>query len=358
MGLGLLLGVFVGPGLLRRWMFERLPQPVRTEVARVEGLTDTSAATCAACHTEIGAEWAATRMGQAWTDPVFQADFTRQGELYACRYCHTPLPEQRPTLVDGLVSLDPLVGRATPNPDHLPGREDEGVGCAVCHVSGGTIHGPREIGPAPHAVTVDPGFGDAALCAPCHQLAEPPLVRLDRPIADTHREWAEWQATTGETRTCVDCHMPPVRRPLVAGGEARDGRRHVFLGAWNDDFLREGLGIELTGRTLRLTNRAGHRYPTAEPLRSLWVRVEGRRGDTVVASREIPLARHLKPGTMKDEWDTTLAPGETRVIDLSLAGDPPSWRVEVGFDRLTDDPALAAVAPAPSRVVLWTGEGG
>ena len=88
----------------------------------------------------------------------------------------------------------------------------------------------------------------------------PPLTRLQRPLADTHREWEAWKQRTGRTETCTDCHMPD--------------RSHRFPGAWDPDLLRRGLGIEVEADDaevrVTLTNRAGHRYPSADPARAWW----------------------------------------------------------------------------------------
>ena len=45
---------------------------------------------------------------EQFADLIFQADFERERELYACRTCHTPLQEQQPERITGLASLKPV----------------------------------------------------------------------------------------------------------------------------------------------------------------------------------------------------------------------------------------------------------
>lgn len=349
-------------GCIKHWLFERLPQPtVPDEPAVVTGLGPARAALCAACHTEIGAEWAGSQMAHAWTDPVFQGDFAANNELYACLYCHTPLYEQQPERIDGIGQLSPITGRGSPNPSFNAEFRAEGVTCAACHVREGSVHGPHDItDPAPHPITAVPDFASEARCEPCHQLAAPPLSRLDRPIADTHQEWARWKAQTGRSETCADCHMPAVTRPLVAGGIPRLGKQHLFIGAWDDAFMRSSLGLRLGARgTVTLTNFAGHNLPTAEPGRAVEVTVEALANGVIVATDTLWIERVVKQPNLVDLGDTTLLPAESRSWTPHLvAREPPDTvQARVVFHRLRNLPELIPLAPAPDQVVLIEARG-
>lgn len=304
-----------------------------------------SAASCGACHAEIAAEWRSSRMGQGWTDPLFQADFEEQGRIYACLYCHTPLVEQREKIATGLASLSPVRAVEEANPAYDPLLREEGVTCLACHLEGDAIAGPFATDLAPHRVVHDPDFASADRCVGCHQAEAPPFSRVSRPVADTHGEWQRWKAATGRTESCVDCHMPAVTRSVAPGAPERAGRRHTFAGGWDDAFVRSAIdvrGFERTsqGVSLTLVNLAGHNFPTAEPMRT--VRVEGCE-DTVFA-REIDTKRWIEHG------DTTLRPGESRRLELRDCAGP----VRVVFDRVgRASAAVRAAAGAGAEMVVW-----
>ncbi|GDX79491.1 hypothetical protein LBMAG42_13020 [Deltaproteobacteria bacterium] len=351
------------PGCFRQYVFSRLPQPVIAEAATPTGLTSLSTATCAACHVEIAAEWGETLMGRAWTDPVFQADFVRGGELYACRYCHTPLPQQQPERITGLRSLKPVAGQGEPNPNFEPSLLSDGVGCAACHVRAGAVVGSLPDLEPPHGVTVDPGFGDAELCATCHQASAPPFSRMKRPIADTVGEWARWQAATGRTESCVDCHMPAVERALTTWTPARPTRSHRVLGGWDDEFVASAIRVGPVERTaggvaLTLTNLAGHNVPTADPMRALDVVVRLGAAPGAPEARTT-LERVVTDRTYVESRDTTLLPGEARVLTLPFAEDSLSTAdvvvVELVYDRLRNAaPDIQAVRVGSTTVATQT----
>ncbi|MFZ5480679.1 MAG: hypothetical protein ACOZNI_28210 [Myxococcota bacterium] len=332
-------------GCVKQWLFAQLPQPLAPEASPPAGLVGLSAETCAACHVEIAAEWRASRMSRAWTDPVFQADWAANGRLYACLYCHTPMVEQRDERVTGLASLRPLRGAGEPNPTFDASLREEGVTCVACHLAGEAIAGPHGLA-APHATVRVEGFAGAERCVGCHQVDGPPLSRLRRPIADTHGEWEGWRAATGRSETCTDCHMEAVERPLVAGGPARPGRRHTFHGAWSDAMVRAGVEVRAEAGAVVLVNLAGHNTPTADPARA--VEVTGTWPDGT--ERTTWIERVVALPEMVERSDTTLRPGETRAVAL-----PGATRARVVFHRLRNLPELRAHADAPTEVTLWEG---
>ncbi len=342
-------------GCVREYLFDRLQQPIFAPMAPVSGVGSLSAAACAGCHLEIAEEWRGSHMAMAWSDPVFQADWQESGQLYLCLYCHTPLVDQRATLATGLASLKPIRAAEVPNPSFDASLQAEGVTCVSCHVKDGAIVGPLDIKDAPHPIRVDPEFASADRCVSCHQADAPPLTSVRRPIADTHGEWERWQKATGRTETCTDCHMPAVERELVYMGSVRKGRRHTFPGAWDADFARTSLAVSQVVRTaagvsLTLTNLTGHNLPTADPMRAL--RVELVFNGSVIASTL--LERVIRTPAYAEERDTTLLPGEARVIRLPLAKDatgPIAARVILARLYHTT-PAVQATAVGDLE--LWT----
>jgi hypothetical protein len=308
-------------------------------------LASLSAKTCQPCHAEIYVEWADSRMGRAFTESIFQADWAHQNNFYYCLSCHAPLESQQPTVVTGLSDLKPLTEISTPNPIFDPALQAEGVTCVVCHLEEGALVGPHEVD-APHATRADPQFAGADRCERCHQMPLLPLTRADRPLADTHGEWKEWKRVTGRVETCTDCHMPEVERASATGAPTRIGRRHSFPGGWDDAFVKTGFELgEMTrgpdGIRGTLTNLAGHRFPTADPSRALILtaRFFDAQGNEV-AKTEHRIERKVRLPAGKELGDNTLRPGEKRAVLLPLKDTPPERvaraTVTLDYDRLAN----------------------
>lgn len=281
------------------WVWRTLALETPSPAQRPANIVSLSAESCRPCHLTQYEDWSRSAMGRAMTDPIFLADYQSQGELFLCISCHAPLLEQQPSVVTGIAGMLPLRPIASPNERFDSALQREGVTCVSCHLRDGVLVGP-DGDLAPHETRKDPHFREAVRCVRCHQVPIPPLTHLDRPIADTHGEWARWQAATGRQETCTDCHMPQ--------------RRHTWLGAFDRSLLREGLGVSVSADAeyieVTLENRAGHNFPSAEPSRALVVRA---------GSEEIVLARRVPLPKMRDLGDTTLLPGETRTVRLPRA---------------------------------------
>lgn len=323
---------------------ELLPQEPLPPTELASGLASLSAKDCGTCHVAIYDEWSESMMGQAWTDPVFQADFQERDELYVCRHCHTPLTEQQPELTVGIDRVLPSVKTSTvDNPHFQPELVDEGVTCVACHLQDGAIVGPHDKVDAPHAWRFEPEFATGATCERCHQMPRPPLWKLDRDIADTHRELEVWQAATGSSDDCVTCHMPAIDRPLMEGYPSRPGRQHTFAGSWDGDMLRSAVALSLEGEELLVENRAGHNLPTAEPthvLELVWLA-----GDEVLETQR--WARVID--RRKEVEDSTLSPNETRRVEV-VEG---ATSVELRFLRLALMPEVVQAAiPDEQRTVV------
>lgn len=359
-----LLGVLLLGGCVRRWFFEQLPTPLFSEAILPSGIWTRSAEGCGTCHDTIYAEWAESRMGRAFTNRAFQADWKHNQELYACLYCHTPLVEQLPQRVTGLTDINPVTPEAVANPSFDAALQQEGVTCLVCHLDH-EAPAPALVGPvpdvlAPHPVRVDPAFSDESLCETCHQIPPPSVSDLSRPISDTVAEWREWQSVTGRTEGCVDCHMPKVERPLVRGGPVRSGRAHTWGGAWDTATLMQGFRVEVTpDAKVFLHNLSGHRLPTGDPARALVVELRAvpasttSPGATALREQSFWIWREVRLPRMVDLGDTTLLPGERRLLPFATRGAE-ELSVTVYFDRLAGLPHAAAVTEEPARVLLYS----
>ena len=328
LGLTAIAALWIANAVLCRVVWARLDLAAIDPGPPPPPLSSLSAEGCRPCHPAQYADWSRSAMGRAMTDPIFLADYEHQGELFVCLFCHAPLAAQQPLRVSGLATVRPLRPRAQPNPGFDPALQREGVTCVACHLRDGVITGPDEV-TAPHPTRADPTFADPSLCEGCHQVAVPPLTRLDRPIADTHGEWKRWQQATGRTESCADCHMPD--------------RRHTWPGAFDAPLLRAGLDVSVAAEDDRvlvtLHNKAGHRFPTADPARALVVRL---------GEHEVVLARRVPLPKMVDLGDTTLGPDEVRTI--SLPRDDNATHVEVVMQPVRFLP----VAPEPVEILIFS----
>ena len=348
------LGIVLASGCLARgWIYDRLAPgpPAPTQV--VEGLDDVSAQTCGGCHTSIYGEWSQSMMSKAFDDPLFQAQWKSQQELFLCLHCHTPLQEQQPVLVTGLEKLKPMTGRGETNQNFDAELQHEGVTCAACHVKGGKVVGSVEGIDAPHPVAVDSQMGvTGEVCEGCHQLDAPVLYRLDRPLSDTFGEWRRWKSETGADESCVDCHMSVVERPWVDGGIVRTSHDHRFLGRSSADLLRSGLRWEpptLQSSTVEVVveNLAGHNYPTGEPGHRLVVSVALLDdAGLVLQQREERMVRNIQDRVERS--DSTLKPGEVRRLlfsfDLAHVERAKHIRTTFGFEPVQMPAALLEMA--------------
>jgi nitrate reductase cytochrome c-type subunit len=340
----------MGSGCLTERLYRALEPRTIPSTDAPTGLASSSATVCGVCHSEIYAEWKNSMMGQAFTDVVFQAEWTHKGEFSWCLNCHAPLQNQQPLIVDGLSSINPPTAKGEPNPDFDPALRSEGVTCVVCHQQESAIRAPHADSQAPHAVVHDETLSSPEMCIDCHQMDILPFTRVERPLTDSHREWEEWKELSGRTEDCLDCHMPAITRPVVNGGIEREGRKHTFVGAWDDETVRSALEVGEPRRVgnvveIELENLSGHRFPSGEPARILWVRLHLRSAsDETIDVVEARLDRRVEGPGAREKYDTTLAPTERRTIRLEVdpahSAEAQSAYLEVAFDRYGNLDAL------------------
>jgi len=240
------------------------PTPTATPVAAAAGRpVFASAAECGSCHTEIYAEWKASWHGQAMTDPHFLrlSDGLKQEE---CIRCHAPVPLRE------MDNWETPIARTE--------RREDAVSCLTCHQSGGNVAGPLGL-TGPCRPVKDPDQTDVTkVCFACH---------------NQHKTGDEWLAgpyapdapapRRVEAKTCRDCHMPIVERPLVAGGAVRRGRRHTWPGGHDMNQLERAGKLEVETSAVEGGTRvrtwftnvgAGHNLPTDARHRSFDVYVK------------------------------------------------------------------------------------
>jgi predicted CXXCH cytochrome family protein len=130
-----------------------------------DGETYAGSDACAGCHKDTHSTWAGTLHSQAFSSPIFQEDWVKQGSAPACLECHT-------------TGFDPNSGKYS----------EEGVTCEACH-------GPLQQGHPEKPMPVTP---DYTLCAGCHKTTTD-----------------EWRASKhGQIKlNCESCHNPHSQAP-------------------------------------------------------------------------------------------------------------------------------------------------
>jgi len=265
------------------------PSSAATPAARPQ-LHFQSAQKCQQCHQEIFSEWSQSWMAKAFTNPVFQQDFSRwqkyaiaQGDdPFSCLRCHAPV-----ATLTGDAQLKNSVSR-------------EGVTCTVCHkvalvrerdARHYLVMDPRKNSlygssanhliansatssqpSSAHVIRRSEALADSSLCAGCHL----DVLADGTPLEHTYHEWKNSQFAKNGTQ-CMDCHMP-----LVADSSVnKTHRSHRFPGGHSSSELLNGVAsIALLPREqkdstaeptkvlmrrlrVKVSNlRTGHNFPT------------------------------------------------------------------------------------------------
>ncbi len=176
---------------------------------------------CQDCHQAIQSHWANSGHGQAFSDPLFQEAWTKQGKPLDCLACHT-------------TGYDPATGT----------WQDEGVSCSMCHYPASINHPDMVIMPTDissrhcgecHLETYtdwqSSGHGQEDLaCIRCHN---PHTSNLKRSSAQElcqscHADESHFYDETTHAQSgmlCTDCHLH-VAAGVMGEGHAR--REHTF----------------------------------------------------------------------------------------------------------------------------------
>ena len=312
--------------------------------------------TCAGCHAADHAEWAASAHAQSLS--------------------HLHLATVNPD---------------TRQPEQMTFGEVRGIGCRECHrvekepaeAAGWHGHAPLRDHVAEtsadmvtqNRVTMPPVAGEPAAC--------PFRFCADLKAADSCRRChgstaAEWQAwlkgpqprvavwppgqiemdRRGDTRTCVDCHMPPD----PAAGD-KPGRAHTWSARRDVQRLRDGLSATLAvtrgtaAPTLSLVNLSGHAYPTGTRRRALRI-LAGPPGEEAQAT--MADLSPVRPGRPFEAALPALAPGERRAVPLAVPPGAPAIVCRLLYCRDVSDPQayVVEIFQAGQDVRPWTGPQG
>jgi len=251
---------------------------------------------CASCHAAIVDEWSKSRHALAWTNGIFQREYSARPQAW-CVNCHAPLATQQ-TNLDGTHAA-------------------QGVDCATCHVRAGKLVSAQRGATSPHDTIADASFGTPAFCADCHQFTFPVLDEHGAATAMTRHPMQTTVASFAagpfarERDGCMTCHG------------SKHG--HAFAGA-HDRSMREA-AVEVTwcrrdgSLDVRVENAAaGHSVPTGDIHRHMYLRVW--RSSAPEAMFQAFFGRRFEPaadGGKHTVWDSTIAPGDTKRFDIGVA---------------------------------------
>jgi hypothetical protein len=232
---------------------------------------------CVTCHPRQFAEWQGSRHASSFTNAIFRESYARQRGRW-CRGCHQP--------------------------------SQSGVDCETCHVRDGKILSREDL-------------GADDFCQRCHQFNFPGQRDV---MQDTYGEWRR----ASVAQRCQDCHMP--------------NGAHRFPGGHDLELLRRTVAIEVAanegGVAIHLSARgAGHRVPTGDPFRRLYVEI------CEDSSCEEPIARPsfgrsfvADGGGWRQRSDTRLG-DERRQIATSASHI--WWRLHFGYAASSSAPSLS-----------------
>ncbi len=343
----------------RPWWSPRVPS-----LDPFPGTTGNSAASCGQCHQAIYQEWQASTHAHAWTDAQFQRELAKDPDVgWICVNCHIPAADQQAELVTWSPEQGVRSVQRQDNPDFDPVLQAEGISCLTCHWRPEGIAAPHEDTQAPHPVVYAPDLLEPDLCLSCHQAA----VRLEDALVCHFTTGSEWEAA-GRPQPCQGCHMEAVTRAVAPGGPVRETRRHLWPGSLipKDDAPPEELalfdswepGVEARlelpeqaapGQTVQavvhLGNvRAGHRVPTGDPERYLWLEAQVAAPDgRGLAGLEVRIGQRWLwwPVATKLD-DDRLLPGEERSWELPFVMPDGPAQVEVILDHVRISPENAS----------------
>jgi hypothetical protein len=268
-------------------------------------LGEPGADACGRCHPMQAAQWSSSRHAAAFGPGVaLQQPASPHAPDTACTACHAPLALQQSDLA----------------------LREEGVTCAVCHRRGAeklSVRAPSGARATGFPVRVDPAFGRAELCLPCHSLPMTAAV-AGRPLLDTWREWAMSPYFVARM-PCQTCHF--------AQGD------HALRGAHDPDAVRRAVRLALepsaSAPTVTVTNvGAGHAFPTtATPRVVLRLRQLGADDRPVEGSEVLwAIGRTVDPLPGGAGWsevaDTRILPGRTSRFPYSRPRDPAAVAIE------------------------------
>ncbi|MBI5191243.1 MAG: hypothetical protein HZA22_11310 [Nitrospirae bacterium] len=315
---------------------------------------------CGKCHEEIYNEWSSSMHAKSSRqgDPVhaavhgaYTSAIKAQGGKadYHCANCHAPAAANLEALTKGDAA-----------PDDADPSAAGGVTCSFCHKVDGlvegeefhtyrvtdTIKGSADNPDAAHEVELSEFASSYKMCLGCHGKK----VNSKGGVTCSMEEEG--------ISDCLTCHMPQV-------GDASGKPSHAFHGmhgGHNPEMLKRGaavsLGAEVGRLVVSLKNTNPHFFPSTNPMRVAYVKVEVFGADGALlftnfdkdpsADPKAMMMRVFKAGDKLGvaSWDadgvardTRLAAGEDRLITYELPAGAARATAKL-FYRLVPGPAI------------------
>ena len=328
---------------------------------------------CEKCHPEIIREFRSDAHAQSAVNPLFLKFFNGVSKLgYKkdfpttngnCAACHVPV-----MAVNQAYNQDPNLAK---------GAAREGVSCDYCHKikeakvehTGGypgilsyaltrpskdhqVFYGPLD-DVFPSEDSYNPLYKESRYCAPCHNGTFWKTL--------VYSEYKEWEDSDYAKKniTCQSCHMPAKpgydRFALKnEGGLKRDPKTiasHKNLGIKDDLFMKEAITLDVASlvednklyiKTVVSNTKAGHHYPTGNPMRNMLLLisvkdktgkelslVEGNTLPSWAGKGKVELGNYAGlpgKGFAKILANASPYPSKKRRSDFSLIFPSPHWR--------------------------------
>lgn len=261
---------------------------------------------CETCHLDLVKSWQKSTHATSATNPLFLSFFngfgTESGDNAGIGYKHD-FPNSNGNCVTCHIPMQAFNNPFNSDPNKAKGVEREGVSCDICHkieaitldsIGGNPgilsmeLHRPKEnqlfYGPYTDVFPGDDSFHPLYLksqyCAPCHHGSF-----WNQLVYSEFQEWSESSYAKNNIH-CQDCHMKPdgvTTRfvPKEKGGVLRKPETipsHDFNGINDIGFMKDAIQLKqeshivedtVTVRVIIKNTKAGHHYPTGNPIRNM-----------------------------------------------------------------------------------------
>lgn len=287
-------------------------------------------AICEGCHKAIYDEWAGSMHAKSskFGDPLHAAVYDTfskamkaaggQPGPYFCATCHTPTADNMKSLMAG---------------EAFPAQTDKtnvnGVTCSFCHKVEGLVEGQRF-----HTYRVTDTLKGSGIHAP-HPLEKSDFTTSFKMCMGCHGKMVNAKggvvcsADEEGYSDCLVCHMPQADGAPAVGSARTKHAFHGIFGGHDPGMLKSGatvtLGTEMGRLLVFLKNPTPHSFPSTNPMRVAYVKVEVFDGtgkllftnftDNPAEDKSALLARVFKAGDKAGvpSWEATGVASDTRL---------------------------------------------